>query len=126
MASLQTLVAAASSHREIGIVGPLSNAASYQSVPRVYGDLVNGKRDWSTNPLLSGWTPRSMGGVTTRASEGDLIDVPILNGFCLLIKREVVSTVGLMDDVAFPYGFGEENDYCLRAARLGWRMVVIS
>ena len=60
----------------------------------------------------------------SRASRGDLIDVPVLNGFCLFIKREVVIKVGLMDEIAFPYGFGEENDFCLRALRLGYEMKV--
>ena len=44
-----------------------------------------------------------------------LVDVPVLNGFCLFVKAEVVEAVGLMDEVAFPHGFGEENDFALRA-----------
>ena len=122
---LESLLAAAHSRDEIGIVGPLSNAASFQSVPELQGPLVNGRRDWSTNEMQHGHTPVSMGGVVLRASEAVLIGVPILNGFCMLIKREVIATVGLMDDVAFPHGFGEENDFCLRAARLGFALAVV-
>ena len=47
---LSALVTAAFSSPEIGIVGPLSNAASYQSVPKLR-DTNNGTTDWSKNPL---------------------------------------------------------------------------
>ena len=121
---LPTMMAAANSNPQIGIVGPLSNAASYQSVPTVFGPIVNGRKDWSQNKLADHWTLRAVGRAASRASRGELIDVPVLNGFCLYVKREVVIRVGLMDDVAFPYGFGEENDFCLRTLRLGYEIKV--
>ena len=121
---LPTMMAAANSNPQIGIVGPLSNAASYQSVPAVFGPVVNGRKDWSQNKLADHWTLPAVGRAVGRASRGELIDVPVLNGFCLYVKREVVTRVGLMDDVAFPYGFGEENDFCLRALRFGYEIKV--
>ncbi|KAJ8598375.1 hypothetical protein CTAYLR_002975 [Chrysophaeum taylorii] len=124
---LDALLGAAFSSPEIGIVGPLSNAASYQSVPNLRDAGINGTTDWSKNELLPGgsWTPVGVDEAVFRASRRALVDVPVLNGFCLLVKRDVVDAVGLMDDVAFPHGFGEENDYCLRAARLGFKLKVV-
>ena len=116
---------AAYSSPRIGIVGPLSNAASYQSVPAVFEPTANGRKDWSQNKLSSGWNQRAVGRAVLRASRGELIDVPVLNGFCLFIKREVVMKVGLMDEIAFPFGFGEENDFCLRTLRLGYEIKVV-
>ena len=45
--------------------------------------------------------------------------LPILYGFCLMIRREVLGDVGLFDPRFFPGGF-EDSDYCLRAAEAGW------
>mmetsp|Transcript_3968 Transcript_3968/g.6090 ORF Transcript_3968/g.6090 Transcript_3968/m.6090 type:complete len:529 (+) Transcript_3968:558-2144(+) len=42
----------------------------------------------------------------------------------MFIKREVIDAVGLMDDVAFPFGFGEENDFAMRTKRMGYELKV--
>ena len=54
---------------------------------------------------------------------GLAIDVPTGHGFCLLIKGAVLRRVGFMDE-GFGRGYGEENDFCARAANLGYRNVV--
>lgn len=43
----------------------------------------------------------------------------LLVGFCLLIKREVLDNVGLLDE-DFGKGMWEDNDYCLRARIKGY------
>ena len=48
------------------------------------------------------------------------VRLPILYGFCLMIRREAIRDLGLMDERFFPGGF-EDVDYCLRAAEKGWR-----
>ena len=50
--------------------------------------------------------------------------VPFLNGFCMLLKRDVISTIGYFDEEAFPSGYGEEIDYCLRAVKAGLELPV--
>jgi glycosyltransferase involved in cell wall biosynthesis len=50
--------------------------------------------------------------------------LPFLNGFCLLIRRTVLDQIGLFDEENFGRGYGEENDYCLRAARASWQLAV--
>jgi len=42
-------------------------------------------------------------------------------GACMYIKREVLDTIGLLDEVFFSYF--EDTDYCLRAAEAGFRTV---
>lgn len=49
------------------------------------------------------------------------IEVPTGNGFCMFIRREVFEQVGLFDEELFPKGYGEENDFCMRAIAAGWR-----
>lgn len=50
--------------------------------------------------------------------------LPTGNGFCLYIRRAVLDVVGAFDEAAFPQGYGEENDFCQRAARHGFRHLI--
>lgn len=47
-------------------------------------------------------------------------EVPTGNGFCMYMRRAGLDAFGFLDDEAFPRGYGEENDYCMRALRAGW------
>ncbi|MGI4795386.1 MAG: glycosyltransferase, partial [Janthinobacterium lividum] len=38
--------------------------------------------------------------------------------------RDCLDTVGLLDAEAFPRGYGEENDFCMRALRMGFRNII--
>ena len=51
-------------------------------------------------------------------------ELPTGNGFCLFIKRDLIARIGVMDAEAFPFGYGEENDFCQRALRAGYRNVI--
>ena len=100
-------------------VGPLSNAASWQSVPR----LSQGK-NWSTNPLPFGWAAADMAELVQQSGEPRHPDVPLLNGFCMLLNREIWTQLGGFDAESFPLGYGEEDDYCLRATERGYRLCI--
>ena len=50
--------------------------------------------------------------------------LPTGNGFCLYIRRAVLDAVGALDEAAFPQGYGEENDFCQRAAQAGFRHLI--
>ena len=52
------------------------------------------------------------------------IDLPTGVGSCLYLRRACLDQVGLFDAGRFGRGYGEENDFCLRAAAAGWRNVV--
>lgn len=52
------------------------------------------------------------------------VEVPTGSGFCMLIRRALIDMIGVFDHDAFPRGYGEENDFCMRALRAGWRNVV--
>lgn len=58
------------------------------------------------------------------AMAGDnAFEVEYVIGACQLIKREVISDVGYLDDNIF-YG-PEDADYCLRARLAGWKIVYL-
>jgi GT2 family glycosyltransferase len=44
-------------------------------------------------------------------------------GFCLYIRRALLDAIGAFDPV-FGLGYGEENDFCLRAKAAGYRNVL--
>ncbi|MGH7860339.1 MAG: glycosyltransferase family 2 protein, partial [Candidatus Binatia bacterium] len=46
------------------------------------------------------------------------------HGFCMYVKREALDDVGVFEEEAFGLGYGEENDWCMRASRLGWKHVL--
>ena len=52
--------------------------------------------------------------------EGRLWEVPTGNGFCMYIRRTALDALGHFDEEKYPRGYGEENDFCMRAIRSGW------
>lgn len=51
------------------------------------------------------------------------VDIPTAIGFCMFIKREVLNEVGFFDEARWAKGYCEENDFCIRAASIGWKHV---
>lgn len=41
--------------------------------------------------------------------------------FCVMIRRSVIDTIGLMDEIYAP-GYGEDTDYCLKAVQAGFKV----
>lgn len=116
---LDRLVACAESDPQIGMVGPLSSTASWQSIPE-----IEFQGDWAANPLPAGVTPADMAGLVARHSARLYPRVPFLNGFCLLIHQRVIRELGCLDEESFGDGYGEENDYAIRARNAGWVLAV--
>jgi GT2 family glycosyltransferase len=52
-----------------------------------------------------------------------LVPVDIVNGCCMMIRREVLRSAGAFDESFFIVH--EESDLCLRAARAGFRLAVL-
>lgn len=116
---LDRMVECASTDEKTGMVGPLSNTASWQSVPEIQS---NG--DWHNNPLPPGVSVPQMGRLVAKVSKRQYPKIPFLNGFCLLVKRDLIEEIGYFDEESFGRGYGEENDYCLRALKAGWELRV--
>ena len=116
---LDRMATCVQSDSRIGIVGPLSNTASWQSIPEIES---NG--DWATNPLPLGVTIEKMARLVDKYSGYLFPNLPFLNGFCLLVRREVMNQIGYFDEESFGQGYGEENDYCLRARKAGWKLAL--
>lgn len=46
---------------------------------------------------------------------------PFLLFFCVMIKRQVINEIGLLDEKFNP-GYGEDMDYCIRTIQAGYRL----
>ena len=116
---LDRMITCADSDPEIGMVGPLSNTASWQSIPKIES---NG--DWADNPLPHNLSIDEMASLVATNSGRVYPEMKFLNGFCLLIRRALIKKIGVFDEKVFGAGYGEENDYCLRARKAGWKLAL--
>lgn len=55
---------------------------------------------------------------------GVSVDIPTGVGFCMFVRRATLRAVGAFDAERFGRGYGEENDFCMRASNAGWRHVL--
>jgi GT2 family glycosyltransferase len=111
---LDRLQRCACGQADVGTVTPFSNNATICSYP------------------FEGWTggvPGVLGlaaldRLFARVNAGCTVDLPTAVGFCMYIRRACLDRVGLFDAGRFGRGYGEENDFCMRAASAGWRNVL--
>jgi GT2 family glycosyltransferase len=110
----------ATKQEKVGIVGPLGNAASWQSVPNV----LSGQGGWDFNLLPEGVNAVEIAYQLNCNYEPSYVEAGVLNGFCQLINRAAFDRVGGLDEEAFPKGYGEENDLCARLINTGYKLLV--
>ncbi len=111
---LDRLSRAAERAPDIGTVTPFSNNATICSYPF---------QGWSAGvPGTLGL--RGLDEIFARANAGRVVDLPTAVGFCIYIRRACLERIGPFAAERFGRGYGEENDFSLRAASAGWRSVL--
>ena len=110
---LERLRDAAWSAPDIGTVAPLSNDATILSYPRVDG----------AQPPPEARTLDRIDRMAAKANGGTVVDIPTSVGFCMYIRYDCRAETGPFRADLFAQGYGEENDFCMRARHLGWRHV---
>ena len=118
---IEKILSCFASDEKIGIVGPLSNAASWQNV-LFLDDKKFGV--WLVNETPKGYSVEKMGMLVETISKKLYPKVPSVNGFCYVIKREVLDKNGSLDEEYFPTGYGEEDDFSIRAINSGFKIAV--
>jgi GT2 family glycosyltransferase/2-polyprenyl-3-methyl-5-hydroxy-6-metoxy-1,4-benzoquinol methylase len=108
---LDRLRATALGQQSVGTVTPFSNNATICSYPQFCVD----------NPLPPGQDTAGMDRLCAGSNRGRSVEIPTAVGFCMYIRRACLDQVGEFDAANFGKGYGEENDFCLRATALGWR-----
>ncbi|MEI2419548.1 glycosyltransferase, partial [Arthrospira platensis SPKY2] len=111
---LEGLRRAVASDPHIGTVTPMSDRAGAFSAPQIGNE----------NDLPPEVTEIDYAVAFRRRSQGFYPTVPTGNGFCMYIRRSCIDDVGLFDENAFPRGYCEENDFCMRARKLGWKNIM--
>ncbi len=96
-----------------GVCCPRSNNATLVSVPFFY----TGSRHDKGYPALSFSAWQNIKGFMPRHHV-----IPTGQGFCMLIKRQLITNFGLFDEI-YRAGYNEENDFCCRINRHGYSAV---
>jgi len=108
---LQRLWQCAYAAENTGTVTPFSNSATICSYPKNCVD----------NKVPPGYSLKELDALFMECNRGESVEIPTAVGFCMYIKRNCLDMVGLFDADRFGKGYGEENDFCLRATKKRWR-----
>lgn len=102
---------AAYSRDDVASLTPFSNNATICSFPNFCQD----------NELFENCNVTELDQVFSSLLLDEIVvSVPTGVGFCMYIRRDCLDVVGYFDEKTFGKGYGEENDWCQRAAKLGW------
>lgn len=98
--------------KNLGTATPWSNNAEICSFPETLkANPIPGDIDNLSNQMLQ--------------HQAIYPELPTAVGFCMLITAEAKKVVGYFDEQTFGMGYGEENDYSLRAHNVGLRNVLV-
>jgi GT2 family glycosyltransferase len=95
----------------VGTVTPFTNNGTICSYPRAH----------VLNSLPWGETTASLDAAFASSNRGMSTEIPTAVGFCMYIPRRCLDHVGCFDEARYGTGYGEEVDFCMRAARAGFR-----
>lgn len=109
---LQRLAACLGSDQTIATATPWSNN----------GEIVSMPEFCRHNPVPA--DPVAIAAIIAACGTPRYPDMPTAVGFCMAISLAAIKRLGVFDEVTFGRGYGEENDFCQRAAQAGMRNVL--
>ncbi|CAK7193565.1 hypothetical protein COMNV_01785 [Commensalibacter sp. Nvir] len=111
---IETLQSVAYAQKKIGTVTPFSNNAGIFSYPSHV--------KMNAFPSLAQINRYTK--IMTSIGETQYEEIPTGYGFCMFIRRDCIEETGGFREDIFSQGYGEENDFCMRAKALGWLNVL--
>lgn len=109
---LQALARCLASSSDIATATPWSNNAEITSVPEFC----------QANPVPE--DAERWGRASAALEAGQYPELPTAVGFCMAVSAAAIDRLGLFDEQTFGRGYGEENDFSLRARGAGLRNVL--
>ena len=97
----------------IGTVTPMSNRATICSFPTPNFD----------NDLPVGYDVNAVHKLFSEVNKMRYFDIPSAVGFCMYIRRDLLNEIGYFDAEKWGKGYGEENEFSIKAENHGWRNV---
>ncbi len=98
------------SHPEVGMAGPVSNFVGTDQMvdtsSPIVEEILQQGMDWATR------------------CSGDYYYTNMLSFFCVAIRGDVLSEVGFLDE-SFGMGMFEDDDYCVRTLKNGYKLACI-
>ena len=101
--------------KKIASVTPFANSATICSFPNFCKD----------NNLPEGISLKDLDTIFYNFGSHRIIEIPTGVGFCMAMNRECISKIGELD-IIYGKGYGEENDWCRRAVKYGYKNVMIT
>ena len=108
-------------HPEVGVIGPrvLNADGSTQPSCSAFPSLKFLTMQALGLTRIARWDSYRMTG-WDRSSE---MQVDVISGAAMFVRRQAIEEVGLLDEAFFFYG--EETDWCHRFGRAGWKLVFV-
>jgi hypothetical protein len=117
--TLQTLVDFMDAHPEAGACGPLLFNGDGQSLQPSCHPVLTPWREFWRLAFLDRVIPRATYPME-RWERSQPREVEVIKGACLVLRREALDQVGVLDEQYFMYT--EEMDLCYRLAHDGWKL----
>ncbi|MCO6517663.1 glycosyltransferase [Snodgrassella sp.] len=111
----ERMIRHADQDESIATITPMSNNATICSYPYICQD----------NSVRLEVSPSQLDTLASNINKGLFIEAPTGVGFCFYIRRKIIEQIGLLDDIYFKVGYGEENDFCMRAMHAGYKNIII-
>jgi GT2 family glycosyltransferase len=113
---LNRLIEPLQTSQQIASTTPFTNSGTICSFPLPSQDNV---------PFLD-MTVADIDSVFARFdAEALMLETPTGVGFCMGMSADAISKIGFLDRVSFGRGYGEENDWCLRAHDAGFKNTIV-
>ncbi len=109
---LRRLIAQAERFADVGAVGPISNRTGELQLDAL------AEAEFEDLEQMQAYARR-----VAAKHRGKAWEFHRVAGFCVLLKREVVERIGYLDE-QFGIGFFEDDDYCKRIRKAGYRLLI--
>ena len=110
-------------HEDVGILG--LRLVFPDGGPQASGGEFISVKKLMKHQILFGDSPifHKLRGKFNRGENTTFYDIDFVSGACFFIRKKLFDEIGIFDESFFMYG--EDMDYCFRAKKKGWRIIIL-